>query len=609
MVSRRNFVSICMMMLVILFLFLFSLVIKEQENDFDVNEYAKEQSLSGEDRWVMTNSQEELAEQEYILFFGKTDSSMGKMVDSWCTYGKNQLLIEETFDLHDVQKLPEPDMILIDCTVVDVVSMLDWLQEMTISGVNLVFCNLPDSQVIEENSDLKDMLGVVSVMAPSKEVEGIRLFSGFLVGGEAIYKAKTEEEEKMQDLSLNMPWYKTGSGVATYMVGMLDEAQYERENFPPIIWKNSYNGAAVFAINGDYMSDLTGLGILSAIKFQVDPYTIYPVVNAHNTVMTNYPGFAEENAEKVQELYSRSVSALYRDIMWPGLAALSESVDLKLTFALIPQYQYADGLEPSGEELVFYLRQMKEIHAEVGLSLDYEKDVSLEEKLTRDQAFLKGLESSYKYQAYCMLNDDPETLDSTHLALMEDVATISCLTRGDNPLVSYYDDEITMQFTTGDASKYTYSDDLRFRSLESALGYSNVIVDLNRVVWPETKDEQWEIYFDDVSSNLSTYWTPYDAYDSTTLSESDARIRSFLNLDYELEETKEGMKISVSNFGEEAWFLFRTHGEDVARMTGGEFKKMEENVFLLHITSEEVTLKMKTSEEEPEFIFPGEAGN
>lgn len=606
MVSRRNFISIGIMMLVLLFLFLFSHVVKEQENNYDENEYVCENPLSGADQWTMTSNPEELTEQDYILFLGREDSQMGKMIQSWCTYGKRQLYTAQTMQL--AESLPVPDMILIDTETVDVSNAADWLKEMAGCGCNLVFCNLPNAKEIEAHADLMELLGVLQVRVPTVQVEGIRLFSGFLIGGEAVYKAQTEKEQKMQDLELSMPWYTLGSGTSIYMVGMMDEAEYEREEFPPIIWKNTYENGTVFAINGDYMSDLTGLGILSAIDYQLEPYTLYPVVNAHNTTMVNYPGFAEENADKIQELYSRSVKALYRDVMWPGLTALSESVNMKLTFAISPQYYYGDELSPSGDELIFYLKQMKEIKAEAGISLDYAKDVSLEEKISQDKSFLEGLEESYIYSAYCLMEECPDDLEDVLLSQMEDVQTISCLVQGEEPLVSYYNDEVTLQVSTGDPSEYTYSDNLRFRSLETALGYSNIMVDLGKVIWPESEKEQWENYFDDISSNLSTYWTPYKAYDSTTLTESDSRIRSFLNLGYSYEKTDDKLTLKVTDFGEEAWFVFRSRGEDIARITGGKYTKMEENVFLIQVTSEEVVLELEASDEQPEFLFPGEAG-
>ena len=41
-------------------------------------------------------------------------------------------------------------------------------------------------------------------------LDGIHLFEGFLLGGEVIYQAKDEEEEKNQDMDLKIPWYVRG---------------------------------------------------------------------------------------------------------------------------------------------------------------------------------------------------------------------------------------------------------------------------------------------------------------------------------------------------------------------------------------------------------------
>ena len=51
MVSRRNFISICIMMAVLLFMLQFSQVIKENGSDYSVNEYMETEVPSGDKRW------------------------------------------------------------------------------------------------------------------------------------------------------------------------------------------------------------------------------------------------------------------------------------------------------------------------------------------------------------------------------------------------------------------------------------------------------------------------------------------------------------------------------------------------------------------------------
>lgn len=47
----------------------------------------------------------------------------------------------------------------------------------------------------------------------------MHLFSDFLLGGEEIYEVTEPGEEERQDMNPSVPWYTTGAGTKTYMVG------------------------------------------------------------------------------------------------------------------------------------------------------------------------------------------------------------------------------------------------------------------------------------------------------------------------------------------------------------------------------------------------------
>ena len=70
-------------------------------------------------------------------------------------------------------------------------------------------------------------------------------------------------------------------------------------------------------------------------------------------------------------------------------------------------------------------------------------------------------------------------------------------------------------------------------------------------------------------------------------------MRNFLN--GSVKSVKDGNRISVKTegFNGEAYLLLRTHGEQLDEMTGGSYKKVEEDAYLLTLTSDtaEITLK------------------
>lgn len=121
-------------------------------------------------------------------------------------------------------------------------------------------------------------------------------------------------------------------------------------------------------------------------------------------------------------------------------------------------------------------------------------------------------------------------------AYFSGIHTLTCRDRGENFLLSYYTGDVTLQGVTAEAEAYSYRTDFRNRSLATALAYSNTLLDMHRIMWPETEDDRWEKYFNKVFSNVSTYFHNFTFMEDTTLSESDSRVRSLLNLSYEIEK-------------------------------------------------------------------------
>jgi len=599
MVSRRNFFSIIIMMAVLLFMFQFSQVIKEGGNNYDLNEFVMEEPLSGADSWngerLVTGETNQRAE---VLFLGNEENELGDMVSSWCAYSKRRLKIVPNTDNYNFEQDGAWELILIDSDNIDFSREADNIVALAGKGIPLVFCNLPKPSVIEEHKELARLLGISEVRQDRVQVKGVHLFSGFLLGGEAFYQVQLPEEEKLQDFNLLVPWYVTGKGTKTYMVGIMDEEEVKREEFPALIWRNVYEDTMIFAVNGDYMSGLTGMGLLTAMLYEMNPYVIYPVVNAQNAVVVDFPYFASENAAQLEELYSRSPRAVLRDVFWPGIVSLATNNKLKLTCCLSTKYNYTDVAAPYGDELPFYLQQMKEISAEAGRSFHYGEGITLEEKVKADNKFFDVSGSNYKFSAayFEEIPEKPEELLSEENGL-SDVRTIVCADRGELPVLSYIQDSVTFQGVTGVAGEYTYSMDFQLRSMATALGYSNLLIDMHNVRWPVSSEDRWEYYSDEVFSNISTYWTRFDAFEYTTLSESDKRVRTLLNLDYREESSPERILLSISGKGDDAWFVLRLHGQEITKLVNGEFEELEAGVYLIHALEPQVEIYLGRAEE------------
>lgn len=620
MVTHRKYLSIVTMMAVLLFMFMFTQVAKETVSDYTTNVYAAEPPVSGSLRWeapgggsgapAAGNAAEDAERgRGFILLFGDVENGVGHIVEQWCLYSKRELVVHNSVAGFVLDSERKPELVLIDSNVVDCKRDTPALVELAEQGVNLVFCNLPDVSVIRGQPKLRKLLGIRYVRADEVEVEGIHLFGNFLLGGSYMYILAEGMDEDWQDLDLTMPWYVTITGTKTYMVGMLDEMfpdePAKNEYFPGVIWRNSYRNAKVFAVNGNYMSDLTGIGILSAMVYETKDYDLYPIINAQNLVMTDYPNFSEENTETIEAIYSRTPRVVQQDIFWPTLLAILRRGGWRLTSFITPQYDYRDSIEPEADNLRFYLQQFKEVGAEAGISLRHGEEVALEEKAERDGAFYRSLDDAYTFSAAYIRTGEFYRLKAVKGAeFTEDLRTISCEYGPGEQLVFYFDDGVTGQSIVSDARVQPYSENVRMRSLETALGYSNVKIDMHDVLWPESGDTHWEKVYEDVASNLDTWWKPFENFQKTTLTESDGRLRTFLNLDYKTRREEDRVHLTVEGVEEDAWFLLRTHGEGVVETTGAECREIERDTYLVHVLEPEAEFRLEKNRGVLKYTLP-----
>ena len=597
-----NTFSIAIMMFVLLFLFQFSMVLRDRQNTYDVNSNLAPKQNDGKNVWKneeLDPASVETTDRRYVLFVGDSSSDMAEAVSRWCTYVKWDISKCSSMEKFKENDKNLPGMLILESEKYALDDNLKKIEELEQKGVIIVFGCLEDPKNIEKNQELQDFLGIYKIVSKKTELTGAKLFEGLLLGGEVIYETPEDKDERdRQDLQLNVPWYQVGSGTKTYMVGLLDQSKQketvENEELPTLIWRNGIRNGSIFCVVGDYMKDSTALGLLDGMVAEASSYYIYPVVNAQNLSMINFPVFADENNEQMMELYSQSITGMDRDIMWPSLISIVEKGGLKMSCFMQPQTNYEDGIEPTSKDLVFYLKQMKEQNAEAGLSLQYKNAESLRDKLNQDAEFFRKADSSYKYGAAYTEEKDLDTVKALmNTELMKNVSTLVCEYTEDEPVISYCTDSVTLQSVTSDGMNYTYSDDIRMRSIQSSLGYTNVMLNMQKIFWPERKKDRWQIMQKRFSSNLLTYWKNFTGFDSTTLSESNTRTRTFLNLDFSETRTDDEIILKTSESG--SWFILRTHGEEIEEIEGGTQKKLEDNVYLIQAQDKTVKIQVKTA--------------
>ena len=613
MVSRRNYLTIAMMFVILLFMFQFTGVMKEQLSEYESNEYADDTTTSFQrsDAFLAEQTSADACE---VIYVGEAGGAEESVVKTWCSYRKRTFFCSSSLALLDSLQDDALQVLVVDGSKVTSEEEVAVLRREAQMGVTVIFATLPQSSVIREYRDLRELLGIRAVIADEIPLAGMHLFSDFLLGGEEIYEVTEPGEEERQDMNPSVPWYTTGAGTKTYMVGTLSDetieqtvddeirAQYmgmeeeaaKNSLLPAILWRNSVDTAKIFCVNGDYLADISAVGILDAMMGETYDYDIYPVINAQNLVIADLPAFVSENEEEMQKRYSQSAQAVYQEIVWPSLTSIASRTGAKMTCMMTPQFTYTDEEEPDGENVTYYLKRLKEEHAEAGLSADSREGIPLSEKIKQDQTFWQTYAPSYRFLS--LYADGVKSIGEKS-ALPAEIRTVALGSGASGQAVGYLNENVTLQPSTSSGIRHTFLDDFKVKCMETALGYSNITLDLYSVTYPEGDEDSWEKMSKKIAANLGTYWKAYEAFDATTLTESDVRIRRFLALDYKQQRTDNVIILSLEHREDAAWFLLRLHGEEVTEVAGGSFEEVEDGVYLILAEEDEVSLEVQTGEE------------
>ena len=616
MVSRRNYLAITVVMIIVFFLFQFLNMAKDHWSDYKINQYAQDlDDLPAADSiYIASNINDSdnqssnlipWVQKKCIVCIGSNEeNTMGEIVENWALYMKRKVsYYESIFEYEEAisSKTQEiPQFILVNPDFIDWsdTKQISGLQAYVNNGINLIFGKLPDVSIISSHKLLRRLLGIDEIVQERVTGNGIHLYGGFLLGGEVIYEAKTQEEQENQDMDLTFPWYHLTSGTKIYMKGTLEDSTVDVQEYPPLIWRKNFTTASVFAVVGDYMTDATGLGMLTAMLSEMQSYTLYPVVNAQNFIAANYPGAANENSSVLRQMYSQTMRGFFRDVVWPAFSSINIKTSFRLSSMMAMQFDYTDTANPNNEDVQYYMRAVNEEEGEMGYSAYNVSNTSISQMLSEDQAFWNQTLPDYQFASlYYGDYSQEEVQEILDNSFMQRVRTVFGNVDTTSNVVGYLNNQVTQQNTLIDGYEHTFRQDLRIRSVETALGYTSILVDISRAAYPQSDEDGWEKLSEKLMANTITYWKPFSAFSGTTVSQSDSRIRRFLSLSYEeaINQSNNKILISASEGDESAWFVLRTNGAVISDISGGTYEKIEDDVWLIELKESSAMITLKPS--------------
>ena len=345
------------------------------------------------------------------------------------------------------------------------------------------------------------------------------------------------------------------------------------------------------------MMDNTAIGILDAMAYESQEYALYSVINAQNLLFTGYPDLTNENQDNLSGIYGMNSIQFCRDILWPSFVAIAQKNNWKITTFISVKQSVFTSEQPDLDELISYLKYINEESGEAGITLGRMDGNDFASYIREDRSILDGWGMKYQYAAGYVQTENIEKIRSLisrsgELQVFRDIRTIVGEYERNSQTVGWISDHITYQNATTNAKQHRDSDSLLLKSMETSLGYSNIQVDIHPVLWPENKEDEWQSIAEKVSANVDTYWKPFSVFEKTTISESDVRVRDFLNGVVESERQGNELLIKTTAYASDAYLLLRTHGEIPVEMNGGSITKVEEDCYLLTVSEENSVVKL-----------------
>ncbi len=600
MITRRIFLTITVIMMLVLFLFQFTGIIRRKYNDYENNSYkaATETNLKASDEYkVLTKESDVLGSaNRYVVYIGNADDDYGRTVYQWCRFSKKNMITYSDITKYEIKSWNKPEMVLIDSDYMDFSTQMDALEAVSNAGINVTMCKLPAYDVTRKNQRLMDYCGIEN-WARKVTASGVRVFDDFFIGGEIWFNKDNDTDGTYSDLTPTIPWYITTTGTKTYMAAELEAEDYqdlENENQPSLVWRKRWNDSYVFCVNGDFIKNISGIGILSAIAYEAKDYDIYPAIDAQTYIVENFPYLSNENENQIEKYYSRTTDSYLGNVIWPDLSNLSSKIAVKFTFMAAPQLNYSDKVSVSINELDYFFRLIKEQNSETGLTTARGNGELLADKLDADKNAYKNYIGSYEFLNIFLKKDEIEDIKNSKNEILEDVKTY--VTGSDEynetNLFSYIDDDKLLIETPVSSMKYSFSSDFTIRCLNTSLAYSNMDIDIRQMYYPSDENNLWNRYIKDVSAATENLTTSSRKFSRCTVSELDKRVREMLSLDYSYRQDGDVLIVDIRGSQDISRFVLRTHKKDIKSVSGGTYTTIEDGVYIITTTEKQIRITL-----------------
>lgn len=395
----------------------------------------------------------------------------------------------------------------------------------------------------------------------------------------------------------------------------------------PLIWSNDCGSGRTVVCNiGIYDKVMRGF-YASAISLLGDA-TAYPVINSAVFYLDDFPSpVPSGDGTYIKRDYGLSIADFYTKVWWPDLQKLAQKYGIRYTGVMIENYEDAvNQTEPArqadttqfryfggmllqmGGELGFHGYNHQPLalwDTDYGTLYDYKtwknKETlvaSLNELIAFQDEVLPNAHGSVYVPPSNILSARVRKLIGTDVPRIKTIASTYFEDGTDLPYVQEFgvaSDGIVEQprIVSGGMVDDSYMrlaavSELNMHYVSTHFMHPDDLLDPDRGA-----KEGWEVYKGGLTDYLD--WLSKSAPDlrRQTGSECSGAIQRFSSVTVSVDTSADAWTLSLGNFHDEAWLMFRANNGEPGAVTGGEITHLTGDLYLVKATDKTVTIARK----------------
>ena len=395
----------------------------------------------------------------------------------------------------------------------------------------------------------------------------------------------------------------------------------------PLIWSNDCGSGHTVVCNiGIYDKVMRGF-YASAISLLGDA-TAYPVINSAVFYLDDFPSpVPSGDGTYIKRDYGLSIADFYTKVWWPDLQKLAQKYGIRYTGVMIENYEDAvNQTEPArqadttqfryfggmllqmGGELGFHGYNHQPLalwDTDYGTLYDYKtwknKETlvaSLNELIAFQDEVLPNAHGSVYVPPSNILSPRARKLIGTDVPRIKTIASTYFEDGTDLPYVQEFgvaSDGIVEQprIVSGGMVDDSYMrlaavSELNMHYVSTHFMHPDDLLDPDRGA-----KEGWEVYKGGLTDYLDWLTKSAPNLRRQTGSDCSGAIQRFSSVTVSLDTSADAWTLSLGNFHDEAWLMFRTNNGEPGAVTGGELTHLTGNLYLLKANDKTLTIERK----------------